>query len=431
MAEIGPFRGWRYNSKAGTIQDLTSPLYDLTDHIQIEKQYNCPFNIIHLFHPKNHSELNNLINEWKDQQILLQDPIPSIYVYQQEFNDHSNEKKVNKGFICNVKLHDWNDGLILRHEATIPGSVSHRQEILEASEMHICPVHGLYSEKDKILEKYLNQSLLYPIYQFKDQLGVINTFAVIQDLSIIRIFTEVLKDKQIIIADGHHRYEAALKYKKQTALNWKNHVTDYIPFYLTNTESNDLEILPTHRAISGINDFSEDSFFAKLKQFFRVELVEQKAKLEEIIQKKDEKHCFGIVLPNQTYVITLKEGLEKDINWSFPSIIKELDLTILHYFILEKVVGIKGKVQINSKNINFSCKFRNILEGVLNKEFQLGIITKGITQEEVKKVCYSGFTLPQKATYFYPKVLCGLVMSSIRKNEFLIEEKLYTKELNH
>jgi len=431
MAEIGPFRGWRYSPKAGTITDLTSPLFDLTDQNQLEKQYHCPFNIIHLFHPKNPAGLDEIINQWKQEQIIIQDPLPSIYVYQQIFIDQGKHKKINKGFICNVKLHDWKEGIILRHEATIPESVIERKAILETSGMHLCPVHGLYTEKEQSLEKYLDESLLQPIYRFEDQTGVIHSFSVIQDLSIIKIFTNVLKEKQIIIADGHHRYEAALNYKNLSPINGENHVTDYIPFYLTNTESNELEILPTHRVISGIPDFSEDSFVNKLKQFFGVELIEQKENLDKIVGQSNERHCFGILLSKNGYLIKLKEGLEKEINWSFPEVIKELDLTVLHYYILDKIVGIKGKIQINSKNINFSCKFRNILFGIQTKEYQVGVITKGITQEEVKKVCYSGFTLPQKATYFYPKVLCGLVMSSIRKEEFLIEEKLYTKELNH
>ena len=137
--------------------------------------------------------------------------------------------------------------------------------------------------------------------------------------------------------------------------------------------------------------------------------------INEIILGK--RATFGIVTKDQTFKITLLPGMEKQITWPFPELIKELDLTILHFFIIEKIWGIKGKQQRSSPNIDYDRNFTDCVTRVQQGESQMALITNELSIEEVKRVCLSGYTLPQKSTYFYPKILTGLVMHKIVPSE--------------
>ncbi|MCA6432353.1 MAG: DUF1015 family protein, partial [Cytophagales bacterium] len=186
--------------------------------------------------------------------------------------------------------------------------------------------------------------------------------------------------------------------------------------YLTNTEAGDLCILPTHRLINGIKGFSETEVINKLLTDFEVKIVENPDSLHEIIMGK--KWAFGIILKNHALKIRLKlEALEK-MTWHFPEEIKNLDLTVLHYFIIERILGIPGKDQRGSDNISFERNFSVCMAKVNQGEQQMAIITQEVSIEEIKQVCASGYTMPQKSTYFYPKVISGFLFSSINEDEF-------------
>ena len=130
------------------------------------------------------------------------------------------------------------------------------------------------------------------------------------------------------------------------------------------------------------------------------------------------KWAFGLIFKDNAYKIRLKPEMLEQVTWPFPDIIKELDLTILHYFVIEKIFGIPGKVQRNTTQVSYDRNFSDCYAKVLKNEVQLAIIVNEISVQEVKNVCQSGFTLPQKSTYFYPKVISGFVFSSINQEEF-------------
>jgi uncharacterized protein (DUF1015 family) len=186
--------------------------------------------------------------------------------------------------------------------------------------------------------------------------------------------------------------------------------------YLTNTEADDLRILPTHRLVEGLSQFNENEIVEKLKTDFIVKEIEDADTLNEIILGK--KWAFGILFKDRTIKVRLKPEAMPTMRWQFPEEVKTLDLTILHYFIIEKILGIPGKDQRKSKNISFDRSFSDCLTKVIRGESQMAIITQEISIEDVKRVCASGFTMPQKSTYFYPKVICGFLFSSIKEDEF-------------
>ncbi len=425
MAHILPLRAWRYHpALTPAMESLTSPLFDVVSEKQRENLYRNPHNSIHLSVPKGPQAARSArrkLESWKKDQIILQDHLPSIYVYYQEFSLPGTQKVFRrKGFICNIFAYDWEDQVILRHENTIPHAVNDRIEILEATQLNVSPTHGLYTDPEFTLEGFMDEAMKAPVYDNEDYQGVRDMLAIIQDQRIIRKFMEVLRDKQVILADGHHRYEGSLRYRKRmTKENPRHSGTEgynYHLMFLTNTEAHDLRILPTHRVVSGLPSFNKEEIISILQEDFIFKPVEEAHMLPDIMAGKE--FAFGLLFEDVAWKLRLKPDRWESIPWKFPDEVKRLDLTVLHYFIIDKALGIPGRDQRKSPYISFDRSFPDCLAQVIRKEAQMAIITNEISMEEVKEVCYSGYTMPQKSTYFYPKVICGYLFSSIKHGEF-------------
>lgn len=427
MADIKPIKAWRYNETLKlSIDELTSPLFDVVSEKHRESLYQNELNSIHLSVPKGEipaQEAARRLAEWKAKGVILQDEVPGIYVYYQYFTLPGNSQElVRKGFVCHIKAYHWDENVILRHENTIPKSVNDRIDLLEETELNVSATHGLYSDPDFELEQYMDESIQYPIYETEDYQGVRDVLSVIHDADIIKKFVAKIKPQQIILADGHHRYEGSMIYRQKRMAENPNHTGDegynFHMMYLTNAESDDLRILPTHRLIKNIPDFEETAVMDKLAEDFIIKPVENAADIHEIILGKQ--WAFGILFKDKTFKIRLKPEKFDSLRWNFPESVKKLDLTVLHYFVIEKVFGIPGKEQRSSENIEFERNFTSCLTKTIKEEAQCALITKEISMEQVKEVCYSGYTMPQKSTFFYPKTICGYLFSSIKEDEFTL-----------
>ncbi|MDX1629383.1 MAG: DUF1015 domain-containing protein [Fulvivirga sp.] len=427
MAEIIPLRAWRYNEDLSKeIDNLTSPLFDVVSEKQRANLYKNPLNSIHLSVPRGENAFDQaaeLLEKWKKEGVLKRDPLPGIYVYYQYFSLAGSDKTYcRKGFICYIKAYDWEDpdGKITRHENTIPNAVNDRVEILDKTQLNVSPTHGLYSDPEFELEQYMDESMKNPIYDTEDYQGVRDVLSVIHDAKIINRFIDMIKGQTIILADGHHRYEGSLIHRKEQMEKNPNHTGkegyNYHMMFLTNAASNDLRILPTHRVISGLPDFSEEEILKKFEEDFIIKPVEEAHTINEIILGKQ--WAFGVLFKENAYKVRLKPEVFENLSWNFPEEIKRLDLTVMHYFIIEKVLGIPGEDQRKSEHIDFDRSFSDCLAKVIREEAQMAIITKDISMEDVKKVCMSGYTMPQKSTYFYPKVICGFLFGTIKQDEF-------------
>jgi uncharacterized protein (DUF1015 family) len=427
MAEILPIRAWRYNQHLfPDIEKLTSPLFDVVSDKQRKKLYEHPYNSIHLSVPKSPNAADRAavtLEDWKYNGIIVQDKLPGIYVYYQYFKLPGVAKEFcRKGFISHIRTYDWDENVILRHENTIPKAVNDRIELLEKTELHASATHGLYTDPAFDLEQHMDEAISAPIFETEDYQGVRDVLAVIHDASIIRKFINFIKDKSIILADGHHRYEGSLQYKhKMKALHPESTGKEgfnYHLMYLTNTESDDLAILPTHRLINNVSDLNEERLLKKLEDDFIIKPVDDSDTLNEIISGKQ--WAFGLMFKENSYKVRLKPEALSEMKWNFPDAVKRLDLTVLHYFIIEKALGIPGKEQRQSEKITFDRSYSDCLKKVLQGEAQLAIITNEVSIEDIKTVCHSGYTMPQKSTYFYPKVICGFLYSSVKEEEFLL-----------
>lgn len=427
MAEIRPIRPWRYNEELGqNIESLTSPLFDVVSQKQRDRLYENPINSIHLSVPVGEDAFDQAhlrLEKWKREGVIVQDQLPGIYVYYQYFTLQGSQREyVRKGFICNIFCYDWNDpdSKLLRHENTMPYSVNDRIEIMAKTQLNVSPTHGLYTDSEFELEQYMDESMKHPIYEIEDYQGVKEVLSVIHDAQVIDRFLSKIKQETIILADGHHRYEGSLLYRKKCMEENPNHTGEegynFHMMYLTNAASDDLRILPTHRLINGFPIKDEEEFKARFADDFIIKPVEDAHTIHEIILGKQ--WAFGILLKNQAFKVRLKPEVFESMSWNFPDEIKRLDLTVLHYFIIEKIIGIPGKDQRHSHQIIFDRSFSDCLARVIREEVDLAIITNEISIEQVEEVCHSGYTMPQKSTFFYPKVICGFLFNSIKDSEF-------------
>jgi uncharacterized protein (DUF1015 family) len=420
MAEIRPFKSWRYRpSLLKNIGELTSPLFDVASEKQREALYGNPLNSIHLSIPRGDQPAKNaavVLNEWKQKKYIIQDQVPGIYVYYQYFSLPSEPKPYcRKGFICKIRVHDWPDNIILRHENTMDESVDGQIELLSETRLNASPTHGLYTDQSFELEPYMDACIRDPICEAEDYQGVKDVMGIIRDKSVIARFVSRLKGEQVILADGHHRYAGSLAYMKQQMASNPAHTGDegynFHLMWLTNTEANDLRILPTHRLIKDLDNFDEADIMKNVELNFRIKPVTDPGDIHEFILGKP--WTFGLIFKENAYAVRLKPEAFQTLKWNFPELVKQQDLTVVHYFIIEDILGIPGKKQNTSANIEYERNFTKCMTAVMKDEAQMAIITKDVCIEDVKQVCGCGCTLPPKSTFFYPKAVCGFLFSSL------------------
>lgn len=432
MAELLPIKGWRYHEAyRDQLEQLVSPLFDVVSDKQRKALYQQPLNSIHVTVPLGEQPAHlaaKTLEQWKAAGVLAQDPIPGIYVYYQYFKfPGQEEESCRKGFIAQIKAYDWEEGVVLRHENTIAKSVNDRIDLLEQTQFQSSATHGLYEDALHQLEPLMDEAIQNPLYDLEDYQGVREVLAVIHDVPTIKRFLEVLKDKSIILADGHHRYEGAIQYRKAQAKANPQHQGDeaynYHMMYFTNALSKDLRILPTHRLVDMANLDREDVLL-KASVYFDVRELDDEEEIYELILQK--KWAFGLVFQEHAYKIKLKESAYQAWEADFPETIKSLDLMVLHYFFLEKVLGMPYAEQRFSEQIRYERNLHKCLASVAQGQASLALITKDVPMKQVLEVCKSGYTMPQKSTYFYPKTLSGLLFASVRQEEFQFPYEAYT-----
>lgn len=423
MAEILPLKAWRYNEKlAENLEDLTAPLFDVVSAKQREVLYHNPLNSIHLSVPQGENPAINaskILSKWKSEGILNQDPLPGIYVYYQYFRlpgDH--EERCRKGFIAQIKAYDWSENQILRHESTIVSAVNDRIDLLSATQIQASPTHGLYADESNELELHMDAAIASPLYELEDYQGVREVLGVIHDAKVISKFLAVLSGKKIILADGHHRLEGAIEYRKlqqneNQGAKWKG--SDFHMMYLTNVHGNHLKILPTHRLCYHL-EISEAELLDRIKDWFDIRPFGDADELVNYTFQR--KWSFGLVLFEEAYVIKFKQDRFDEVRPELPAVLRNLDLVILHHILFEKILGLNAEQQRNSNQLAFERNFSRCIREVRSGKASFSVITREIELEQVLEVCKSGAVMPQKSTYFYPKALGGLLFGSIKQEEF-------------
>lgn len=218
MAEIKPLRAWRYSDSLD-VDEITSPLFDVVSEKQKRTLYKYPLNSIHLSVPEGPNPADRarkLLDKWKQDGTIVCDKLPGIYVYYQYFKAAGSlQENCRKGFVAHIRVYDWEDHVIQRHENTIRTSVNDRIALLSKTQLHVSPSYGTYIDEKRELEKYMDEAITQPIYEMEDYQGARDRLAVIHDAEVIQKFLDNLRSKQVILADGYPCYESSLLHRNE------------------------------------------------------------------------------------------------------------------------------------------------------------------------------------------------------------------------
>jgi uncharacterized protein (DUF1015 family) len=423
MAVIKPFRGFRFNPLVvGKVENALAPLWEVLSEEERTKLYRNPNNIIHLSIPPAVAQAQTTLEEWKRNAVVVQDPEPCIYPYIQRYSIFGSPQQYErKGFIALVALNQsGGKHQIIAHEHTLIEGRAQRLALLEALQTQITPVHALYHDPEQLVEPIITRALQHPYSNCVDVQGVQNLAGRIEDHETIQYFVDVLRDKPIYIADGHHRLETSELYRDLCLSRNNGQAPQYILMYLSNYATDDLRILPTHRLVRLPKEFSAAFFWQQLSPYFEILPFDKRTPIHE--QLKSRPHSLGIFLKGEPKLITLKPDLDVSdlIPLKLPNSVKRLDYTLLHYLIIDQLLGIPYEEQASCEKIAYSKDYSTIIQQVEDiqpgETAYMAVILREISIHDMLAVCNDGAKMPQKSTYFFPKVISGLVLASIHEH---------------
>lgn len=419
MLEIRPFPGIVYNS--GKIDDLakvTTPPYDVISPEEQDFYYSLdPYNIIRIilgkgFPGDNHKENKysraaKFFRDWLKVGILKKEKDPAIYVYDQEYTLREKRKK-RRGFMALMRLENFHSGIVFPHEETFSKLQEDRLMLLKSCHANLSPIFSLYSDVSFSVDEDLSGS--ETLANLKDRDGVGHKLGRIRDEDKIIRICQMMKDKKIFIADGHHRYKTALAFRnEERGRSSSSGGEEFVLMYFLNMESDAVTVLPVHRMLRNLKSRELARIKSRIKDFFWVQILERKEgeraaekKMLQMIEIGEETPRFGMYLgDNKYYVLTLRR---KPSLW-------EVNSAVLNG-ILKEIL--KNKTLRKGEEIDFVKDAKEAVDLVEEGRYQMTLLLKPLSLEKLKEVSLSGRTMPPKTSYFYPKVLTGLVMRDLK-----------------
>jgi uncharacterized protein (DUF1015 family) len=417
MPEIRPFRALLYNAIKVHFADVVAPAYDAITPLQhVELHVKHPLNIIHLLLDSNHDGYNSAtqsLAEWKKQRVLIRDAQPAFYILVQRYKLPDGKQVERKGFIAACRLEELGSGSILPHEKTSVELIEDRLNLLRSTGSMFSQVMGLYSDPRGILDSLIDVARRSIPFAEAEMDGVLNRLWVMRDKTIIHTISEYFRRQQIIIADGHHRYEAACAYrdfmKNNSASATGSEPFNYVPMYFTNMDSKGFVIRPTHRLVYGWTGFNQSDMLRELSSEFQIKQnLTREDMLHELREKK--KGAFGVVFPGSSHcsLIWRDGGQEEGVpanNAKAP----DLDVNILHRDILGKMLRMTDEQQEQKRNLLFEQDLDVVFDAMSTGTFQVAFLMNPTRIEEVQAAAKAGKVMPSKSTFFYPQLLSGLI----------------------
>lgn len=423
MAEIAPFVGIRYDpSRVGDLSKVVSPPYDVIspdDRVYYHHLHANNFVRLVLGEEfENDDDSNNrftrarrYLDEWLEQGVLKPDDLPAIYVYEQQF-ELDGPRRV-RGFTCAVKLHDYADGVILPHENTLAKPKSQLSVLMRETQANLDSIYSLYADEGRELNEVMDRAAASkPVAEALDKNGVRHSLWAVTDLAEIARVVDFLKDRPIAIADGHHRYETSLAHAKEARMQAGNPAeelpSDWTMMTLVNVFSRDMTIYPTHRVAGSVPEDAMAGLDAALGEHF--EVIESTP--GRLLANMSRLGAIGLYRPGRAVVLKPKPSAWNSIAGSEAS--RKLELNVLHKVILEPLLGIDENKLRNQSHIVYTRDPSEAIGLVDSGERQAAFLLNHIAVRSVLDVAAAGEKMPQKATYFYPKLLSGLVMRRLR-----------------
>ncbi len=429
MVDIVPFNGLRYNEEhAGPLSELIAPPYDVIRPDMQEELYSRnPYNVVRLILGKQYEDDNEANSrytrsakdfaDWQTQGILKDDAEPSFYVYSQEYT--FNGKTHNRiGFFARVKLEDFSEGNICPHEFTLAKAKKDRAQLIRACRANFSPVFSLFSDPEGAIDGTLAKIIQQPPLTEIDEDSVIHRMWRVSDPDTLRFLSESFKDKKVYIADGHHRYETSLAYHKEHGAEVPD--SAHVMMFLTNLDAQSLAIYPTHRQLKCPKPFTRDHCIQQLQPYFEVEPLPKGQSADQLTARLEKAGKDGIAFCaylGQGEALLMKL---RDINNVVPFMgddaneLKVLDVYQLHTLVLRELLGIDTRNPEHQQYITYNVRTAEAMTHVDAGTFDLVIFMNATRMDQVRELAEKGVRLPQKATYFYPKLLSGLVINRFR-----------------
>ena len=424
MADIRPFRGWRYNPTR--VPDLSLVITQPYDKIHKELQQTYvarhPNSFVHLILPaaaEPYSYSAATCRQWAAQGILVRDAQPTIYVLHQDF-EVGGQRKTRKSFVAAIRADEFEKGTVLPHERTLSKPKADRLNLLRTTRMDYEQIFMLYSDPEGVVEQALTPTGP-PTLQATDDYGVVQKVWPITDPGKLARVHKALSDKVMLIADGHHRYETALNFRQEmeragtvaddAALRFK--ATAFV-----NIADPGLVILPTHRLLFGLKSPKWNDIVATIGKWFEATPIKD-AEIEGAVAKTGTDHVFVLhVGKNRSWVLRLKDRAAVDeVIKDHTADYRDLDVAILHSLLIENVLGIK--VADIEDHVAYERSLPEALVKVDSFKYQAAFIINPTRADQVQKVAAHGERMPQKSTDFYPKFVSGLVFMDVGDNERL------------
>ena len=431
-----PIRGVRYNPEtAGSMSDLMTPPYDVINEAEQLRFYNKnPYNIIRLeygeirttddVNDNRYTRANAFFTTWLEQNVLIHQDKPVIYLYAQEFTVDG-QRLTRSGFMAGVGVEEYHTGTILPHEETLSKAKADRLELLRHCRANFSPIFGLYDDPcltvEAIAQRYKQNA---PDIDFTDENGEKHSAWSVSDSKDLETIITSFTNQRVYIADGHHRYETALNYHREMQEKGENGY-GFTLMTLVNLHDPGLVILPTHRMVKNVVDFSPNDFLARLSGHFSLTQINLPdsdrgaviaAELETIAGMLAEFNAFLLYLgQGQLYRLTHPRNTENQTMSSrFPDYSPawhKLDVAVLQGLILEDLLGIDREARASGTNLAYARDEVGALDRVDSGEFQAVFYLNPTLVREVTEVAAAGDKMPQKSTYFYPKLITGIVIN--------------------
>lgn len=427
MAQIKPFKGLRYTEKAGDIGQLCCPPYDIIDENQRQRLLDkSAYNLIRLELPvaggsenaEDYRAAGDALRSWLKDGILKRDDKECIYIYEMEFAVFGKTNKV-KGFVAQVMLEPFGKGVILPHEETLSKAKADRFNLMKITGCNFSQIYSLYTDGDSsVLGLIEKASSCVPDSEFTDGDGVTHRLWCVSDEDAVKAVCGKMAEKKLYIADGHHRYETALNYQKYVGDSLDEiGSSNYVPMMLVNMENPGLVVFPTHRIVRDIPEYDFKAVCGRCEEYFEITPYLNREKGERGLEEAYAKGEKAFVLfsgDNNYTLLKLKDlSVMDSLLPESCKALRQLDVSVLHTLVLERIFGINKENMAKQINLTYTRSADEAIAAVDGKRADCCFLLNPTRVEEIGEVAAAGGKMPQKSTYFYPKLTTGLVMNKI------------------
>jgi len=437
MAHIAPFRAWRYDpTRVDLTKVVTQPYDKITPAMQGSYYDADPHNLVRIILGKAqptdrpgeniYTRAAGFFHDWRQQGVFEQDSNPSIYQYVQRFQSPGGGGELDRrGFIALGKIEDYSAGIVYRHEQTLAKPKADRLELLRATRAHFGQLFMLYSDPEGQIDGALSSDTGDAgKMEVRDEYGVLHQLKQVSDPGVIEAVRGKMRDKKLIIADGHHRYETAMNYRNERrSLNASAPATgELAPYELVmmtfiNMESPDLVILPTHRVVHGLELFSVDALLDRGRSYFSVEEVDPSINAARALGILRAAGKAGTALlavtAKRAFLFDTPRALASNLFQGLSLRQQSLDVVQLHKCLLEGVLGISEDAIRDQTNISYIRDAGEAMARVRDGAANVAFLMNPVRMQQVRDIAFAGEVLPQKSTDFYPKLLSGLTIYAL------------------